>query len=123
MGVVLLPTLVVRPYLIIPLQAGYLSKFAAQVGIGLVFVPVLPRVSYRRRDWLLIGLVPYWCFVVAAIAGWRLANLPVRDWAPRPDEVQAGPTAPSQAQAQVPSSPSPVAERVAMSNRAVDSPP
>ena len=52
----------------------------------LLFVPLLPLVSYRRRDWILMVFVPFWNIVVAAKVGWRLANLPARDWPPRPDE-------------------------------------
>lgn len=42
-----------------------------------------PRVSYRRRDALLVFVAGYVVFVIA----WRLAYLPYRDWTPRPDEV------------------------------------
>ncbi len=49
---------------------------------GLLFVPLLPLVSYRRRDWLFIAFVPIWGFVVAARVGWRIANLPTRLAAP-----------------------------------------
>ena len=56
---------------------------------GLLFVPLLPLVSYRRRDWLFIAFVPIWGFVVAARVGWRIANLPTRDWPLRPDERAA----------------------------------
>jgi hypothetical protein len=47
----------------------------------------LPRVSYRRRDWLVILAVPIWQWVLAFRVGYRLAFLPYRDWQPRPDEV------------------------------------
>ena len=57
---------------------------------GLLFIPVLPLVSYRKRDWLFISFVPFYGFVVAARVGWRLVNLPTRDWPPRPGEVPAG---------------------------------
>ena len=56
---------------------------------GLLFVPLLPLVSYRRRDWLFISFVPFWGFVVAARVGWRLANLPAKDWPLRADERAA----------------------------------
>ncbi|MGR6316398.1 hypothetical protein Q2K19_11080 [Micromonospora soli] len=44
-----------------------------------------PRASYRRRDVLLclLGPVVLYFFVIIA---WRVAYLPFRDWAPRPDE-------------------------------------
>jgi hypothetical protein len=42
--------------------------------------------QYRRRDSLLMALFPFMNFVLAAKVGWRLANLPSRDWRPRPDE-------------------------------------
>ena len=57
---------------------------------GLLFIPLLPLVSYRRRDWLLISFVPFYGYVVAARVGWRLVNLPAKDWPLRPDEVPAG---------------------------------
>lgn len=50
--------------------------------VALVFLPLIPLVSYRRRDWLFIAVVPLWCFVVAARVGWPAANQPVRDWPP-----------------------------------------
>jgi hypothetical protein len=53
---------------------------------ALVFVPLLPLVSYRRRDWLIMAIIPFWNAALAAKVGWRLANLPARDWRPRPDE-------------------------------------
>jgi hypothetical protein len=53
---------------------------------ALLFIPLLPLVSYRRRDVFLILFVPFMNLVLAARVGWRLANLPVHDWPPRPDE-------------------------------------
>lgn len=64
-----------------------LTLFVAYLVPGLIFVPVLDKVSYRSRDWLLISLVPIWGqFVVPFRVGWRLAGLPIRDWPPRPGE-------------------------------------
>jgi hypothetical protein len=53
---------------------------------GLLFLPFLPKVSYRRRDWMFISFVPIWGLVVAARVGSRLANLPCKDWPLRPGE-------------------------------------
>ncbi len=53
---------------------------------ALLFLPLLPLVSYRRRDVLIMAIVPFWNAVLAAKVGWRLANLPARDWRPRPGE-------------------------------------
>jgi hypothetical protein len=53
---------------------------------ALLFVPLLPLVSYRRRDALVIAIAPFWNVVLAAKVGWRLANLPARGWRPRSDE-------------------------------------
>lgn len=47
----------------------------------LPFFLLLPRVSYRRRDILVFCFVPIY---LAAKVGWRAANLPMRDWPPRP---------------------------------------
>jgi len=52
----------------------------------LLFAPALPRVSYRKRDVLLL-LIPFWGFAYAWQFGWRLALLPYRDWRPRDDEM------------------------------------
>ena len=54
----------------------------------LLFVPVLPHISFRKRDFLLL-LMPYYGFVYAWRFGWRAALLPDRDWAPREDEMPA----------------------------------
>ncbi|MEU2613786.1 hypothetical protein ABZ570_19675 [Micromonospora sp. NPDC007271] len=60
--------------------------------LGWIAVPMMvtawlaPHASYRRRDalWWFVG--PVGLFIFAVIA-WRLASLPYRDWAPRPDEA------------------------------------
>ena len=46
----------------------------------------LPRVPYRRRD-ALLALVPYASLWLVALAPWRVASLPHRDWRPRGDEL------------------------------------
>ena len=56
------------------------------VSIG-ICVSALPHVGYRRRDWALVLLVPFWGLVVAWRLGWRAAALPYRDWGPRDDEL------------------------------------
>jgi hypothetical protein len=48
----------------------------------------MPLVSYRRRDSLLV-LIPFYAIYLAGRVGFRLANLPARDWPPRPDENAA----------------------------------
>ena len=48
--------------------------------------PLLPRVSYRRRDVLMI-LVPFYGVWVVGLVVWRLSGLPYRDWRPRDDEL------------------------------------
>jgi hypothetical protein len=45
-----------------------------------------PRVSYRRRDWLLIFLPPL-AIPVAWRIGCRLTRLDRQDWPHRPDEI------------------------------------
>lgn len=54
----------------------------------LQFVPVLPHISFRKRDCLLL-LVPFYGFGYAWRFGWRAALLPDRDWPPRDDEIPA----------------------------------
>lgn len=46
---------------------------------------VLPHVGYRRRD-AFMWLIPVWGWFVAARVGFRLADLPWRDWPPRPED-------------------------------------
>ncbi len=82
------------PQLVMPqswIAASHLAPFgmwrvAASVLGSLVFLPVLRLVSYRRRDVVILALVPVWQVVVAWKVGYRAAYLPLRDWAPRPDE-------------------------------------
>jgi hypothetical protein len=63
-----------------------LWRLLANALVSLIFVPVLRLVSYRRRDWLVLALVPVWQWVLAWRIGYRAALLPLRDWSPRPDE-------------------------------------
>jgi hypothetical protein len=53
---------------------------------AVVMAIVGPRISYRRRDWLLM-LVPLYGWYLMFVIGWRLSYLPYRDWSPRPDEA------------------------------------
>ncbi|KQX66184.1 hypothetical protein ASD06_07345 [Angustibacter sp. Root456] len=46
---------------------------------------VLPLVSYRRRDALMV-LIPFYGLWIIGMAFYRLTGLPYRDWRPRPDE-------------------------------------
>lgn len=46
---------------------------------------VLPHVSYRRRDVLMV-LVPIYGVWIVGLAASRLVGLPYRDWRPRDDE-------------------------------------
>lgn len=55
--------------------------------VGLVLMPFMRRVSYRRRDILIVVLVPLYGQYVAAKMVSRLLALPRRDWPPRPDEA------------------------------------
>lgn len=60
-----------------------LARAAALLPLLAFTAWLAPRVSYRRRDALLVLVAGYVVFVIA----WRLAYLPYRDWRPRPDEV------------------------------------
>jgi hypothetical protein len=76
------------PYFTWPTR-NFVVVGGSEVGLvigGLLFLPFLPMVSYRRRDWLFISFVPIWGLVVAARVGSRLANLPYKDWPLRPGE-------------------------------------
>jgi hypothetical protein len=88
LAAVALPQLVMPQSWIVAshLQAFGLWRVAASIVGSLVFLPVLPLVSYRRRDILILALVPFWQLAVAWTVGYRAAYLPLRDWDPRPDE-------------------------------------
>jgi hypothetical protein len=59
----------------------------AMLYVAVALLPVMRLVSYRKRDVLLVALVPlYQLFLVGRIV-YRLSFLPLRDWRPRPDEV------------------------------------
>jgi hypothetical protein len=73
----------VRPYD----SAG--TAWLATVAALITFFLLLPYVSYRRRDIWIFILVPVYPIYLAAKIGWRAANLPTRDWPPRPDETRS----------------------------------
>ena len=55
--------------------------------VGLLLMPFLRKVSYRKRDVLLIAFVPIYGPMVAGLVVSRLIALPRRDWTPREDEL------------------------------------
>ena len=55
--------------------------------VGLLLMPFLRSVSYRKRDVLLIALVPIYGPMVVGLVVSRLMALPRRDWTPREDEL------------------------------------
>jgi hypothetical protein len=55
--------------------------------MALALVPFLRQASYRKRDVLLITLVPVYGYLVAGMVVSRLIARPRRDWPPRPDEL------------------------------------
>jgi hypothetical protein len=54
---------------------------------AVLLMPFLRSVSYRRRDVLLIALVPLYGALVAGLVVFRLLSLPRRTWPPRADEL------------------------------------
>lgn len=64
-----------------------LAPESAPFWVGLLLMPFLRRVSYRRRDVLLVALVPIYGPMVAGLVVSRLIALPRRDWTPREDEL------------------------------------
>jgi hypothetical protein len=54
---------------------------------AVLLMPFLRMVSYRKRDVLLIALVPIYGPMVAGVVVSRLMALPRRDWAPRAEEL------------------------------------
>jgi hypothetical protein len=73
------------PRVLTPLPHLSLANLAGALIIAAALVVALPRVSYRRRDALLV-LVPYASLWLVGLAAWRLSRLPYRDWRPRDDE-------------------------------------
>ncbi|MGN6302445.1 MAG: hypothetical protein ACTHN8_15290 [Angustibacter sp.] len=59
------------------------APFLTVLVVALWFV--LPHVSYRRRDVLML-LLPFYGVWIVGLALSRLVALPYRDWRPRPDE-------------------------------------
>ena len=57
------------------------------IWVAFLLMPFLRMVSYRKRDVLLIALVPIYGQMVAGLVVSRLMALPVRDWTPREDEL------------------------------------
>jgi hypothetical protein len=55
--------------------------------VGLLLVPFMRAVSYRKRDLLVIGMIPIYGQYVAGLLVYRLLSLPRRDWLPRADEL------------------------------------
>lgn len=55
--------------------------------VALLLMPLMPQVSYRKRDALLVGLVPLVGPMLAGLLVSRLLSLPRREWPPRPDEA------------------------------------
>jgi hypothetical protein len=66
---------------------GFLTLYAGGLLVGVALLVVLPMVSYRRRDIFILAFVPIYPIVLAAKVGWRVGNLPHRDWKLRPDEL------------------------------------
>jgi hypothetical protein len=58
-----------------------------EVWAALLLMPFLRMASYRKRDVLLILLVPVYGHMVAGVVVSRLLALPRRDWTPRSDEL------------------------------------
>jgi hypothetical protein len=82
------------PQLLMPqtwIEAVHLGRFGiwrlvANAAVSVLFLPVMRLVSYRRRDWVMLALLPIWQWVIAYRIGYRALLLPLRDWSPRPDE-------------------------------------
>ena len=52
-----------------------------------LLLPIYRRTSHRKRDLLIVALVPFYGQLVAATIVSRLIALPRRDWTPRVDEL------------------------------------
>lgn len=62
-----------------------LRALGAELLVMAFMWPLLPRVSYRRRD-VLFMVVSFYGLWVVGLTVWRLSGLPYRDWRPREDE-------------------------------------
>ena len=62
----------------------YGGLLAALPGVVFIALPA-PRVAYRRRDALLLLLLPPWGLRIGWVIGTRLVQLPHRDWPERTD--------------------------------------
>jgi hypothetical protein len=82
---VAVPALVIRELIEATMGSGPLADLGGTVVPVAATAWLAPRASYRRRD-ALLWLIGPGLYVFAVIA-WRLAYLPHRDWAPRPDET------------------------------------
>jgi hypothetical protein len=70
------------------LLVGLVVGVIADVLMLVAFALLAPKVSYRRRDWLLL-FVPFWNMVVFCTVLWRLSDLSARNWPIRVDEIPA----------------------------------
>src|SRR3954449_3558858 len=57
------------------------------VWFALLLIPLLRHVAYRKRDFLLIAIIPFYGEYLAGKVIYRLLGFPRRDWPPRPDEL------------------------------------
>lgn len=64
-----------------------LTASGIELYVGLLLMPFLLKVSYRKRDIAIIVLVPVYGEIVAGLVVYRLLSLPRRGWVPRPDEL------------------------------------
>ena len=84
------PPLVTSRHLVWNLGNGWTFDFdptdvAAYAAV--LLLPFYRRASHRKRDLLLVMLVPFYGQYVAAKVVSRLIALPLRDWSPRIDEM------------------------------------
>jgi hypothetical protein len=63
-----------------------LGPIGLMLALGLLLTDALPKVSYRKRDFLLIATIPVYGQYLGGKVVYRLLALPRRDWPPRPDE-------------------------------------
>ena len=57
------------------------------IWVAFLLMPFLRMASYRKRDVLIIALVPIYGPMLAGLVVSRLMALPRRDWTPREDEL------------------------------------
>jgi hypothetical protein len=75
-------------------RSGFFSDVTRGAIPALVALPLLGKVSYRKRDALLIYFLPVVAIWLLPLIGWRLPVVQHPDWPPRPAKRSPEPDGP-----------------------------